>query len=93
MVHQSFLVEDAILYGLNEAVILNHIRCSLDKGKARVQDGLYWVDIGYTEMQHFFPYLSHREVDYSLHRLVCMKAIERKNEIWFTIPSEFLIGG
>ena len=69
----SFNVNVAIKYGVNQSIILNNLYFWIEKNRANEKhfhDGYYWT---YNNMKAFsvlFPYMTERQIDYAIKKLV-----------------------
>lgn len=69
----SFDVEIAIQYGINQAIILNNLFFWIQKNKANGKhfyDGHYWTYNSKKAFSELLPYMSERQIDYALSKLV-----------------------
>nr|DAW44964.1 MAG TPA: Transcriptional regulator PadR-like family [Bacteriophage sp.] len=69
----SFDVEIAIQYGINQAIILNNLFFWIQKNKANGKhfyDGHYWTYNSKKAFSELLPYMTERQIDYSLTKLV-----------------------
>lgn len=71
MIH-SFDIEDAVKYGMTEAVILYNLRFWIEKNKANnkhFHDGRYWTYNSVKAFEELFPYLTYRNIRSSIEKL------------------------
>ena len=64
MIH-SFDIDDAVKYGMTEAVILHNLRFWIEKNKANgkhFHDGRYWTYNSVKAFEELFPYLTYRNI-------------------------------
>ena len=69
----SFNVNIATKYGVNSAILLNNIYFWIEKNKANetnFYDGYYWTYNSKKAFSELFPYLTSRQVDYALEKLI-----------------------
>lgn len=69
----SFNVDVAIKYGIEEAILLNHIYFWIEKNKANdkhFHDGKYWTYNTKKAFSKLFPYMTPRKIDYALNNLI-----------------------
>ena len=69
----SFNIDIAIKYGVNSAILLNNIYFWIEKNKANetnFYDGHYWTYNSKKAFSELFPYLTSRQVDYALEKLI-----------------------
>lgn len=69
----TYRTDDAMNYGLREAVLLSNIRHWLDKNKANgtnVYDGRYWTYNSHTAFAELFYYMSLKQIKTSLQKLI-----------------------
>lgn len=98
-----FLVDDAVLYGIEKSVILYNLRFWLDKVKANDKDrskheGYYWTFNSVTAFKELFPYLSEGQLQRHLKGLendgVILAGVFNKKGYdrtkWYSMP-EFKI--
>lgn len=72
MIH-SFDVNIAKKYGIQEAILFNHLCFWIEKNKANDKhcyDGYYWTYSSKKAFTELFPYLTERQVDYALKKLL-----------------------
>lgn len=72
MIH-SFDVNIAKKYGIEEAILLNHLYFWIEKNRANNKhyyDGYYWTYSSKKAFTDLFPYLTERQVDYALKKLL-----------------------
>ena len=72
MIH-SFDIEIAKEYGITEAILLNNIYFWIEKNKANNQnfyDEHYWTYNSKKAFTELFPYLTERQIEYALKKLV-----------------------
>jgi hypothetical protein len=102
MTMHFFEVEEAIKYGIEEAILLNNIRFWLAKNKANQShshDGYYWTYNSAAAFVELFPYMTTRSITRYLKNLcdagVLMSGnyneIKYDRKLWYTIPAEFAI--
>ena len=68
-----FNVEIAKEYGINQAIILNNLYYWISKNRANNKhfyDGNYWTYNSKKAFSELFPYLTERQIDYSLKKLI-----------------------
>lgn len=71
--YHSFNIEIATKYGIAAATILNHLHFWIKKNEANgdnFHDGLYWTYCSREGFEKLFPYLSARQIDYAVKKLV-----------------------
>lgn len=71
--NHSFDVEIAKEYGIQPAILLNHIYFWIEKNKANNKhyyDGYYWTYNSKKAFSELFPYMTERQIDYALTKLV-----------------------
>lgn len=69
----SFNINIATKYGVNSAILLNNIYFWIEKNKANetnFYDGYYWTYNSKKAFSELFPYLTSRQVDYALEKLI-----------------------
>ena len=69
----SFNINIATKYGVNSAILLNNIYFWIEKNKANeinFYDGYYWTFNSKKAFSELFPYLTSRQVDYALEKLI-----------------------
>lgn len=69
----SFDIEIAREYGINQAIILKHLYFWIEKNRANnkhYHDGHYWTYNSKKAFADLFPYLTERQIDYALTKLV-----------------------
>ena len=69
----SFNISIATKYGVNSAILLNNIYFWIEKNKANetnFYDGYYWTYNSKKAFSELFPYLTSRQVDYALEKLI-----------------------
>lgn len=69
----SFDIEIARLYGIPAAVLLKNIQFWIEKNKANEKnffDGFYWTYNSKKAFSDLFPYLTARQIDYALQKLI-----------------------
>ena len=69
----SFDIEIAIKYGVNSAVLLNHIFYWVKKNEANnvnYHDGYYWTFNSKKAFSTLFPYMSEKQIGYALKTLI-----------------------
>lgn len=98
MVH-SFDVNIAKRYGIQEAVLFNHLYFWIEKNKANNKhyyDGYYWTYSSKKAFTELFPYLTERQVDYALKKLLDNGLVVRGNynksgydrTLWYAITKK-----
>lgn len=90
----SFDVEEATLYGVNQAILLDDIRRCLELSlvqKDSVHDGYVWTYISTQAFIELFPYMGSHYITESLKDLRAkgVLMVDRHNADWYTIPAEF----
>lgn len=97
MVH-TFDTNIAKKYGVHCAIILNHLYFWIEKNKANGKnffDGYYWTYNTKNSFSELFPYLTQRQIDYSLRKLIDEKIIITGNynkssynrTLWYAITN------
>ena len=74
----AFSVEDALKYGLNEAIVLAYLDFWVDKNAVRginELEGRYYTYISYTRLHERLPFISKRSLQRTIASLVKQKAI------------------
>lgn len=69
----SFDIAIAKKYGVHSAVLLNNIYFWVEKNKANnvnFEDGTYWVYCSKKAFAELFPYMTQRQIDYALKKLI-----------------------
>lgn len=69
----SFDVEIAKKYGIPAAVLLKHIQFWIEKNRANNKnffDGYYWTYNSKAAFTELFPYMTARQIDYALQKLI-----------------------
>lgn len=95
----SFNVEIAKEYGITQAIILNHLYFWIEKNRANKKhyyDGDYWTYNSKKAFAELFPYLTERQIDYSLTKLVDAGLIIKGNynkspydrTLWYSITKQ-----
>lgn len=70
--HHSFDVEIAKKYGINQAIILNHLGFLIEKNRANdkhYHDGKYWAYTSKKAFSELLPYMTERQISYALDKL------------------------
>lgn len=97
--NHSFDVELAVKYGVNAAILLNHIYFWVQKNRANKHnffDGSYWTYNSRSAFAEIFPYLSERQVKTALDKLIADDVIKtgcyNKNvwdkSLWYTLTDK-----
>ncbi len=92
----SFNIQIAMKYGVHAAIILNNIYFWVEKNKANNKnfyDGHYWTFNSKTAFAKLFPYMTPRQIEYALKKLVDDKIIltgnynsdQRDRTLWYSI--------
>lgn len=71
--YHSFNTAIATKYGIAAATILNHLYFWIKKNEANgdnFHDGLYWTYCSRDGFEKLFPYLSARQIDYAIKKLI-----------------------
>lgn len=71
--YHSFNTDIATKYGIAAATILNHLCFWIKKNEANgdnFHDGLYWTYCSRDGFEKLFPYLSARQIDYAIKKLI-----------------------
>jgi len=101
--NHSFDVDEAVEYGVNKAVLINHLRYWLTKNKANesnCNDGYYWTYNSSKAFGLLFPYFNPKSIGRWLRELEndgILVSTDKYNKLsfdktkWFTIPFEFSI--
>lgn len=98
----SFVVEDAVLYGVEKATIIHNLRFWLDKNKANDRhsyDGFFWTYNSASAFHDLFPYMSKQKISRHLRDLESMEFVKSGNfnkagydkTKWYTIPKEYCL--
>lgn len=77
MIH-SFDIDDAVKYGMTEAVILYNLRFWIEKNKANnkhFHDGRYWTYNSVKAFEELFPYLTYRNIRSAIEKLEKLNVI------------------
>ena len=72
MIH-SFNINIATKYGVHSAIILDNLNYWITKNKANEQhfyDGHYWTYNSKKAFAELFPYMTERQIDYALKKLI-----------------------
>lgn len=81
MIH-SFDIDDAVKYGMTEAVILYNLRFWIEKNKANnkhYHDGRYWTYNSVKAFEELFPYLTYRNIRSAIEKLEKLNVIVTGN--------------
>ncbi|MCI8620600.1 MAG: hypothetical protein HFJ50_01960 [Clostridia bacterium] len=95
----NFNVEIAKEYGIHEAIILENIYFWTEKNKANKKhfyDGSYWTYNSKKSFTELFPYLTERQIDYTLKKLLNEGFIKKGNynknrydkTLWYAITEK-----
>ena len=71
--NHSFDAEIAKKYGVHSAIILNHLYFGIERNKANdvnFYDGYYWTYNSKETFTTLFPYMTARQIDYAMKRLI-----------------------
>lgn len=82
MKSHSFNIQDALLYGIEEAIILNNISFWIDKNRANQKhfyDGAYWTYNSYNAFALLFPYMSTHQIKRAITNLEVKGVIKSGN--------------
>lgn len=69
-------------YGINEAILIHNFYYWTKKNKANgthLRDGKYWTYNSIAALQELFPYLSERQINYALEKLVTQGVLYKGN--------------
>ena len=80
--NHSFDTEDAQKYGVNSAIILQHIKFWIEKNKANdkhFHEGEHWTYSSVKALEEIFPYLTQRNIRSAIENLESMGAIRCGN--------------
>ena len=80
--HHSFDIDEALTYGILEAVLLNNIKFWIAKNKGNTKhfyDGCYWTYNSAKAFCSLFPYASQQQIQRALKRLEDLGAIRTGN--------------
>ncbi len=101
MCHQ-FNTDEAVRYGLVEAILLYHIRFWLEKNRAdgvNIHDGRVWTYMPITSLTAVFAYLTERQIRYAINHLLQEGILisdyfgdKRDRTKWYSLE-EFSAGG
>lgn len=72
MVKHAFYVALAVKYGVNEAIILGQIEYWINKNKElkrNFREGRYWTYNTASRLKDEFPYLTERQINYTIQKL------------------------
>lgn len=94
-----FDINVAKKYGVNQAIILNHLQFWIEKNQANEKhfyDGYYWTYSSTKALTKIFPYFTEKQIKYSLSKLVDFGLIIKGNynkspydkTNWFAITNE-----
>ena len=94
-----FDVDIAAKYGVHCAVLLNNIYFWIQKNEANGQnfyDGKYWTYNSKKAFEELFPYMTARQIDYALKKLIDEGILETGNyntsaydrTLWYTITKK-----
>lgn len=97
--YHSFNVHVAELYGVHAAILLENIKHWIDKNKANEKhfyDGEYWTYNSKRAFSELFPYMTTRQTDYALKKLIDDEIIISGNynqtpydrTLWYTITKK-----
>lgn len=97
--HHCFNINVAKKYGITEAVLLGHIAYWIEKNWANHKnfyEGRYWTYNSTNAFAKLFPYLTKRQIEYSLNKLfkegVIMKGNFNENpfdrSLWYALTDE-----
>ena len=95
-----FEVEEANKYGIEEAILLNHLRFWLDKNKANqknIHEGYIWTYNSARAFAEIFPYIGDRKIARLLNRLEdlgivksgCFNTNTYDHTKWYSIVNEY----
>lgn len=95
----SFDVKIAEAYGIEEAIILNHFYFWVEKNRANNQhfyDGNYWTYNSMKALKELFPYMTERQIDYTIKHLIEAGLVEKGNynkvgfdrTLWYSITKK-----
>ncbi len=101
MVH-SFDIEEAEIFGLYEAIILNHFRFWIAKNKANNRhliEGKTWTYNSVRAFEELFPYLSKKQLRTTLESLIQLNILVKGNNnikgydrtLWYAFTDEDII--
>lgn len=71
--NHSFDIRIAEKYGIQPAIILNHLYFWIEKNRANKQnfhDGYYWTYNSKKAFAELFPYMTERQIDYAIKKLI-----------------------
>lgn len=99
MTMHSFDIDIAKKYGVHCAVLLNHIYFWIKKNEANNQnffDGNYWTYNSKKAFETLFPYMTARQIDYALNKLIEQGILETGNyntsaydrTLWYAITKK-----
>ena len=94
-----FNTDVAVRYGVNCAILLEFIRCLVDKNKANKEnfhDGRYWTYNSKSAFRIIFPYMSYKQIRTALDTLRAEGLVETGNfsdnpydrTLWYTITEK-----
>lgn len=98
----NFSTQDALKYGVNEAIILYNIRFWLKKNKANnshVFKNRYWTYNSNIAFSKLFPFFNTRQVNYAIEKLIKSGILLKDNfnhsaydrTSWYSINEDFFI--
>ena len=96
-----FDVDVAVKYGVNQAIILSNLYFWIEKNRANNKhyyDGKYWTYNSKKAFSELLPYMSERQIDYSLNKLIDSGLIIKGNynklkydrTLWYSITDKGL---
>ena len=96
MEYMSFKTEHAIKYGLNEAILLNHLMYWVEKNKANdkhFHDDRYWTYNSLTAYEKMFPFITLKNIRTALDHLRALGIVYTGNfnvtgydrTLWYTV--------
>ena len=99
MTMHSFDIDIAKKYGVHSAVLLNYLYFWVKKNEANNQnfyDGKYWTYNSKKAFETLFPYMTARQIDYALNKLIEQGIIETGNyntsaydrTLWYAITKK-----
>ena len=98
----SFVVDDAVQYGIVEAIVLYNLRFWIAKNKAKgknLRDGKTWTYNSQRAFAELFPYLSEGKIQRALAKLEKDEVILKRNynkvrydrTSWYAVADESLL--
>lgn len=97
--YNRFNIEVAKKYGVEAAVVFNYFCWEVYKskcGKRDFYDGLYWTRESNNELKEQFPYLTERQINYAIKKLVDAGVLVKSNynvspydrTLWYSVVGD-----